>query len=79
LVSGIVTIILAAITGYYAWQTKKSVIALEESTNAQLKPFLKGSIAQIGPDSLELQITNIGKRAAKEITVNFRTTEFKGS
>lgn len=76
---GIVTAILAAITGYYAWQTKKSVIALEESTKAQFKPFLKGSIAQIGPDSLELQITNIGKGAAEEITVNFRTIEFEDS
>jgi hypothetical protein len=73
------TAILAAVAGYYTWQTKKSVIALEESTNTQLKPFLKGSIAQIGPDSLELQITNIGKGSAEEITVNFRTTEFECS
>jgi hypothetical protein len=76
---GIVTAILAAITGYYAWQTKKSVIALEESTKAQFKPFLKGSIAQVRPDSLELQVTNIDKGSAEEITVNFRTTEFEGS
>jgi hypothetical protein len=40
---------------------------------------LKGSIAQIGPDSLELQITNIGKGSAEEITVNFSTREFEGS
>ena len=65
----VITAILAAITGYYAWQTKKSVVALEESTKAQFKPFLKGSIAQIGPDSLQLQITNIGKGSAEEITV----------
>jgi hypothetical protein len=38
----IITAILAAITGYYAWQTKKIVIAFEESTKAQFKPFLKG-------------------------------------
>jgi hypothetical protein len=75
----IVTAILAAITWYYAKQTKNSVIALEESTKAEFKPFLKGSIAQIGPDSLELQITNIGKGAAEEITVDFRTIEFEGS
>ncbi|MDQ4050831.1 MAG: hypothetical protein M3093_04395 [Thermoproteota archaeon] len=75
----IITAILAAITGYYAWQTKKSVIALEESTKVQFKPFLKGSIAQIGPVSLELQITNIGKGSAEEITVSFGTREFTGS
>ena len=75
----VITAILAAITWYYAWQTKKSVIALEESTKAQFKPFLKGSIAQIGPDSLELQITNMSKGAAEEITVNFSTREFEGS
>jgi len=28
---------------------------------------------------LELQITNVGKGAAEEITVNFRTIEFEGS
>jgi hypothetical protein len=71
----VITAILAAITWYYAWQTKKSVIALEESTKAQFKPLLKGSIAQIGPDSLELQITTIGKESAEEITVNFITRE----
>jgi hypothetical protein len=71
----IVTAILAGITWYYAKQTKNSVIALKESTKAQFKLFLKGSIAQIGPDSLELQITNIGKGTAEEITVNFRTIE----
>jgi hypothetical protein len=75
----IVTAILAGITWYYAKQTKNSVIALKESTKAQFKLFLKGSIAQIGPDSLELQITNIGKGTAEEITVNFRTIEFEGS
>jgi len=69
----VITAILAAITGYYAWQTKKSVITLEESTKAQFKPFLKWSIAQIGPDSLELQITNISKGSAEEITINFIT------
>jgi hypothetical protein len=71
----VITAILAAITWYYAWQTKKCVIALE-STKAQFKPFLKGSIAQTGPDSLELQITNIGKGSAEEITVIFSTREF---
>jgi hypothetical protein len=75
----IITAILAGITGYYAWQTKKSVIALEESTKAQFKPFLKGELAQMGPDSLDLQIINIGKGAAEEIIVNFRTIEFEGS
>ena len=74
-----ITPILAGITGYYAWQTKKSVIALEEFTKAQFKPFLKGTLAQIGPASLDLQIINIGKGAAEEITVNFRTIEFEGS
>lgn len=75
----IITAILAMITGYYAWQTKKSVIALEESIKAQFKLFLKGSIAQIGPAALELQITNIGKGSAEEITVSFGTREFTGS
>ncbi len=75
----VITSMLTAITGYYAKQTKNSVIALEESTKAQFKPFLKASIAQIGPDSLELQITNIGKGSSEEITVNFTTREFEGS
>lgn len=60
-------------------QNKNSVIALEESTKAQLKLFLKGSIAQIGSASLDLQITNICKGTAEGITVNFRTIEFEGS
>jgi hypothetical protein len=67
----IVTAILAAITGYYATQTRKSVIALEESTRAQLKPFLKASIVHLGPEDIAIKINNVGKGSAERIRIEF--------
>jgi hypothetical protein len=70
----IVTAIIAAITGYYAKQTRKSVIALEESTKAQFKPFLKASIVHLGPEDIAIKISNVGKGSAERIRIEFLIT-----
>lgn len=70
----IVTGVLAAITGYYAKQTKKSVIAIEESTKAQFKPFLKASIFHMGPEDIAIKISNVGKGSAERIKIIFSAT-----
>jgi hypothetical protein len=70
----IVTAVLAAIIGYYAKQTKKSVTAIEESTKAQFKPFLKTSIIHLGPEDIAIKITNVGKGSAEKIKISFSAT-----
>jgi hypothetical protein len=72
----IVTTILAAITAFYAWQTKKTVDALKDSTKSQFRLFLKASIFSIGPSAFALEITNVGKGPAKEVSVEFKVEEF---
>jgi hypothetical protein len=72
----IVTTILAAITEFYAFQTKKTVDALKDSTKSQFRPFLKASIFSIGPTALALEITNVGKGPAREVSAEFKVKEF---
>jgi hypothetical protein len=75
----VITAVLAAITWYYARQTKNSVIALEESTKAQFKPFLSASLAMVGPVALDLMIANIGKGSAEDVRITFRVLEFQNT
>ena len=75
----LLTVILACITAYYAWQTKRSVMALEESTKAQFKPFIKASLSMIGPVALDLMVVNIGKGSAVDVSIRFHVIEIPNS
>jgi hypothetical protein len=70
-----ITAVLALITYYYSRQTKKTVIAIEESTKAQFRPFLKSSIFFHKGFVPLLRITNVGKGAAQNIEINFSVKE----
>ena len=49
----VVTAVLVGVTGFYAWQTKKTVESLEKSTRYQFYPFLKAYLGMMGPTHLE--------------------------
>jgi hypothetical protein len=66
------TLVLVGVTIYYAIQTKRSADAtkrtvdvIEESTRAQFLPYIKASLANLGPMGLALDILNSGKGPAK--------------
>ncbi len=67
----IVTTILVGVTGFYAWQTKKTVDSLEKSTRYQFLPFIKAYIGMVGPTHLEFIIKNVGKGPAKDVEIEF--------
>lgn len=69
------TIILASITLYYAIQTQKSVKAIENSTKAQFRPYLKASIFFYKNIVTLIRITNAGKGAAQNIEIIFSVKE----
>lgn len=74
-----VTAVLVGITAYYAKQTKKTVDSMDKATEAQFMPYLKASLAQIGPVALDLQLTNVGKGPAREIEVEYFVQEIADS
>ena len=71
----VITIILAGITLYYAIQTRNSVKAIENSTKAQFRPYLKTSIFFHKSIVTFLRITNAGKGAAQNIEIIFSVKE----
>jgi hypothetical protein len=78
------TLILVGVTIYYAIQTKRSADAtmrtvnvIEESTRAQFLPYVKASLASLGPMGLALDIINTGKGPAKDLIVEFTLTDKK--
>ncbi len=64
-VQALSTIVLVIITGYYAWQTKKTVREIERQTNLQQMPILK--ILTHGEWACSFMLKNIGKGAALNI------------
>jgi hypothetical protein len=68
----IVTAILAILTGFYAIQTKKTVMVLEKTARMEFLPKIKGNIHLIGPVDIDFRISNVGKGPASDVRVNFR-------
>ncbi len=71
-ITAIITLILVAITGYYAWQTRKLV----EETRRGLEDTLGGRVVlffELRGQTLILAVTNMGQTAATN--VRFHTEE----
>jgi hypothetical protein len=75
----IATFLLVGVTGYYAWQTRNTVGAIEKSRQAQFLPHVKMWIFMLGPTYPLLKIGNVGAGPAMSVAVNFRVREFNGS
>jgi len=80
-VQAFTTVVLAGITGYYAWQTRRQVnssveavremqLTREEQSRAYVTVELRPD-GQAGWDSLSLAIRNYGAGAARDISVVF--------
>lgn len=70
---------MVGVTGYYAWQTRNTVDAIEKSTEAQFLPHVKMWIFMPGPTYPFLKIGNVGVGPAMNIVVRFRVKELNGS
>jgi hypothetical protein len=68
----IVTAILAILTGFYAFQTKKTVDVLEKTARMEFLPKIKGHLHMIGPVHIDFRVSNVGKGPASNVRVNFR-------
>jgi hypothetical protein len=71
----IITAVLVGITGFYAWQTKRTVDSLEKSTKYQFLPYIKLYLGMLGPQDLDLRIKNVGKGPAKDLDIQFHIKE----
>jgi hypothetical protein len=62
-----VTIILVAVTLFYAIQTRSTVNAIKQSSELTVKPFVKFSIINYFYDHICLQIVNVGSGPAVNV------------
>lgn len=65
------TLLLVVVTGFYAWQTRRTVNVLERTASLEFLPFLKGSIEFIGPVNVIFQVTNVGRGTASRIRLEY--------
>src|SRR5207245_9918309 len=56
----IATFLLVGVTGYYAWQTRNTVDAIEKSTEAQFRPNVKMWMFMLGRTYPLLKIYHVG-------------------
>ena len=70
----LVTLLLVLVTGYYAMQTRRTVSEMRKATVAQFRPHLKLSLDFMGPVSIMMKITNVGRGAALNVDIRFWTS-----
>lgn len=74
----ILTTTLVLITGYYAWQTRKTVKAMDEANEANNRPIV--SISMRARDEsisfLDFVVSNAGKGLARDITFKVKGQNF---
>jgi len=73
------TLLLVFVTAYYAYQTRRTVEMMKESTEAQFLPHLRLSLALPEGPILELVVTNVGKASAVGVEANFQIRELADS
>lgn len=73
------TILLVAVTGYYAIQTRRTVQQMKKSTEAEFLPHLRMSVGFGEGPLIELFVTNVGKAAAVGVQATFRIEELEDS
>lgn len=72
------TAILVFVTMYYAWQTRRTVQAMEEANEANDRPVISISIRE-RPESISfmnLIVTNAGKGLARDIKFKVKGDNF---
>lgn len=67
----IVTAVLVILTGFYAFQTKKTVQVLDKAAKMEFLPRLQGHLHMTGPVNVDFRISNVGKGSASDVQVNF--------
>jgi len=65
------TIALVGITGYYAYQTRQTTLAIKKSSELSVMPHLKGSVSILGVGSVVLHISNVGGGPAINVKLKY--------
>ncbi|GEM_PF-3115470 len=73
------TVLLVAVTGYYAVQTRRTVEQMRKSAEAEFLPHLRMSVGFGEGPWIELFVTNVGKASAIGVQTNFRIQELENS
>jgi len=66
-----VTSVLVVLTGFYAFQTKKTVDVLKKTAEMEFLPKIKGHVHMVGPVHLHIRVSNVGKGSAIGLQVTF--------
>lgn len=80
IITAILTLVLVLVTCYYAWQTRKTVKAMEEANEANNRPVVSVSIANDrleGVSFVDLVIRNSGNGLARDITFSINGDELE--
>jgi hypothetical protein len=67
----IVTSVLAAITGFYAVQTWRTVKVMDKASRMEFLPKIKCHLHMMGPVHIDFRISNVGKASASDVVVSF--------
>lgn len=79
IIEAILIAALVTITSYYAIQTRRTLSAINRSTDVSIKPHIKCSMAIIGVDTLFLKISNVGAGSALDVDLEYRVESIENS
>lgn len=72
------TVVLAGLTGWYAWETRRMVKNMELDREEQLRPILVFEAIPWQANLIKLRIQNVGNGAALDIAGTIKTTTKTG-
>lgn len=70
---------LVIITSYYAIQTRRTLAAINKSTETSVLPHLKCSMGVVGVDTLFLKISNVGVGSAINVNLEYEVESISNS
>ena len=79
IIEGILVAALVIVTSYYAITTRKTLSAVNRSTEVSVKPHIKCSMAIIGTDTLFLKVSNVGVGSALNVNLEYSVESIDNS
>lgn len=79
IIQGTLVAALVIVTSYYAVTTRKTLSAVNRSTEVSVKPHIKCSMAIIGADTLFLKVSNVGVGSALNVNLEYSVESIENS
>lgn len=79
IIEGVLVAALVIVTSYYAITTRKTLAAVNRSTEVSVKPHIKCSMAIIGVDTLFLKVSNVGVGSALNVNLKYEIESIENS